>query len=405
MTPDPKAYQYLENELSETSLSVRNIKDIAVNLMMRQVYDDDVKQLTEQVKQLQRQLRERTAAESNLLSTDSDSTGSAQSSARGRVTKTMTTQHGELAAILNEKDEIIRRKDTEYSKLRGILEDTQNDLHAILELNNQYLTIIGQLNQMTGVPPRNSEGSAALDDLEQRLENAQRQVKELEEELGGITEELDTTEQELEEALSRQMKYKCLLDLDPNASDDLIEGRLKELKEEGSLHKNELDKIQKSLDRSSKQCAELERSVTSLTREKERISFHMRQQELTIKKMQRLRTASSTIKTAESVLCAGNHVPTHLRLPSIDRPESQIGLRSNRLRLNQYCMFCRQEYQPMKSSFCRAHFRPIRQGKWTCCNGDSHSGIGCLQMPHLYMEMTVDKKLFITDGARYMEVS
>lgn len=214
------------------------------------------------------------------------------------------------------------------------------------------------------------------------------------------------TEKELERVLGRERKYKELLDLDPDASNELVEERLAQLKKEGSLHRNELDRIRRELEHSSRQRIELETAVTSLTRDKEKIEFHMRQQELTIKKMKRMRTASNTIQQAESTLAAhsGNTVPTHLRLPSIDRPGSQISL-SNRTRSHQYCMFCRQEYQPLKNNGCRAHFRPIRNGKWTCCSDDCHRSIGCLQIPHFYMEITVDKKIFITDGARYMEIS
>lgn len=211
--------------------------------------------------------------------------------------------------------------------------------------------------------------------------------------------------------LKRERKYKEMLGLSDDASESAVEDRIRQITHEGSLHKIELDKIRRELDATGKMRTELEGIVTSLTREKDKVEFHMRQQELTLKKMKRMKVASHTIQAAEATLAAHPGIAgtaTPIRLPSIDRPGSQISLQNiskSPKPLHQYCMFCRQEYQPLKNKGCRAHFRPIRAGKWTCCNDDCHRSVGCMQIPHFYVEITVDKKIFLTDGARYMEIS
>lgn len=53
-----------------------------------------------------------------------------------------------MQLLLRQKDEIIKRKDEEYNKLRKVLEDAQRDLQNVMDMNTQYLNIITQLNQM-----------------------------------------------------------------------------------------------------------------------------------------------------------------------------------------------------------------------------------------------------------------
>ena len=103
-----------------------------------------------------------------------------------------------------------------------------------------------------------------------------------------------------------------------------------------------------------------------------------------------------------------DNIKVDLRLPAISRADSQLALsaRGRTKGGHMYCMFCRQEFIPMKSQVtCRVHFRPLRGGKWTCCKDDSHRSAGCLQVAHFYIEISVDKKIFLTDGQRYMELT
>ena len=140
----------------------------------------------------------------------------------------------------------------------------------------------------------------------------------------------------------------------------------------------------------------------------------MRQQDLAIKKLNRMRVATEALKKAENTLQSGSDkiAAQLLRLPALDHngralenAPNRTGASGHRAIMQQYCVFCRQEFQPLKGLSCRVHFRPIRRGKWSCCEDECHRSAGCIQLPHFYIEITVDRKIFITDGARYMELT
>lgn len=299
-------------------------------------------------------------------------------------------------------------------KLRKILDDTQKDLQGVLDLNSQYLNIISQLNQLQAIGSpiaiNHDEKSSDVMELECKLDESRARVEKLRRDLINKDDELHITTREFEKAQRKEKKFKEMVGLDEEADDATVQSTLRRLMQEGKMHRDELLKISKDLRLSMVQRAKLEDTVTSLTREKEKIEFHMRQQDLAIKKMNRMRVGSEAVRKAENNITNQNEkiAAKLLKLPSIERAGSALGLSStNRSRgpNQQYCMFCRQEFQPLKGLTCRVHFRPIRRGKWSCCEDECHRSAGCMQVPHFYIEVTVDRKIFITDGARYMELT
>ena len=180
-----------------------------------------------------------------------------------------------------------------------------------------------------------------------------------------------------------------MLGLLSDASDEEVETRIREILMDGSLRKQEVEKIKKELTKITGSKVILEEKVGSITREKEKVEFQLRQQDLAIKKMGRMKTSSSVLQNAQKLLTSqlGDQAVNYIKLPSVDHPSVQFRVQSS-LRTSggyQYCMFCRQEFQSGKSRGCRTHFRPIRNGKWTCCKDDCHRGAGCLQIPHFYI--------------------
>ena len=268
------------------------------------------------------------------------------------------------------------------------------------------------MTAMAGSGPKShasGDNHADFMELEGQIEAAKQRIEELQLECGSITDKMNSKQTELEKALRRERKYKEMLGLDMEADEVAVMERIQKLMEDGKMQKSEVDKIRKELTRAKSSRVTLEERVSSLGREKEKVEFHMRQQDLTIKKMNRQRTANEVIQKSQFMMnLAGNdpRTSTQLKLPSIERPPSSISLSSSKSnKASQFCMFCRAEFTPLKSQTCRAHFRPIRGGKWTCCKDDCHRSAGCLQLPHFYVEITVDKKIFLTDGARYMELT
>ena len=441
MEVDPRTMNVLQSHLPDTSASA--LRDLCAYLVPSEVYHDDITHLQDQVTSLQQTLatrmysaqqphREKSSVSSDGGSGGGDSTpvtptrglngggGKLGWQGGGGVGGSVVmsdggwdvpTQTDDIRELLKEKDAIIHRKDEEYGKLRRILADTQNDMQSVLDLNSQYLTIISQLNQMQMSAinsPGNADNDGTMSELEQQMEEAQEHIAKLQAEITDITSQLDTKQVELDKALKREKKYKEMLGLDMKANEVQVMDRIRKLMDGGKMTKDELDKIKNELGKATKQRQQLAERVVSLEREKEKMEFHIRQQDLSMKKISRQRTAKETLAKARSTLKAGSHDPrlsTQLRLPSIERPESGISLCSTRTNTPQYCMFCRSEFTPLKTQLCRVHYRPIRHRRYTCCRDECHRSAGCLQLPHFYIEITVDKKIFLTDGARYMELS
>lgn len=403
---------------------------MAVNLVLKEIYQDDINELQEKLIRLQRSLRGKTTMSSRDGGSDSGSdraTPTAIRSSTDMVTPKPITSRGdrevpqwdvptptaELQGLLHQKDDIIKKKDREYTKLRTIVEETQNEMQGLLDLNSQYLTIISQLNQMqlnAASTPRIQGQSEEVAELQNRLEESEAKIAQLEVDLDDVSADLADREDELNKVLKREFKYKEILGIDPDDEEEVMERRIREIVRDGSMNRKEVDKIINELKRTKQTKAVLEDKVHSLIKEKDKVEFHLRQQDLTIKKINRMKSAKETLQQSQYVLRA--HGATgfdsiQMKLPAIERPGSQLSLASSKANKSgqQYCMFCRSEFQPLKSQSCRSHFRPLRHGKWTCCRDESHRSAGCLQLPHLYIEITVDKKLFITDGARYMELT
>ena len=399
---------------------------------MFQVYHDDISQLQEQIASLQQTLatrmysvqnREKSSLSDNERHTgrgggSGDSTPASGSQPGGNWPPNpevwhVPPQHEELVQLLRQKDAIIQRKDEEYGKLRKILQDTQNDMQGVLDLNSQYLAIIGQLNQMQALSaPGARETNETMSELEQQMEAAQERITQLQTEVDEVAAKLNSNQNELDKVLRREKKYKEILGLELQADEATVTARIQDLLTGGKMSSDELEKIRKELGKVHSHRAVLEEKVTSLEREKEKVEFHMRQQDLTVKRMSRQKTATATVAKAQYTLRNSSSDPrlsSQLRLPAIQRPEGGIALTSTgRGTLPpQYCMFCRAEFTPMKSPTqqCRVHYRPIRRGRYTCCKDECHRSAGCLQLPHFYLELTVDKKIFLTDGARFMELT
>ena len=409
--------------------------------MLREVHRDEVAGLADKVAHLQKSLRAKIKANAAGRSTDSlvppsppsdgrtsvmslsvvpplslDRPGSSAAGGSGgnsgRVpTWDVPTQADQMADIVKEKDSIIRRKDEEYTQLRKVLQDTQNDLQGVLDLNAQYLGIISHYNQLQLSVHHASQAmpTKSVAELKHKLDEAETKVIELTSELDTVNNELADREKELLKLEAKQSKYRELLGVAQNADDAEVEECIQRLLADGSTQHHEIEKMRQDMAKVSSSRAQLAERVTTLGREKEKIEFHLRQQELTIKKIKRHHTAKEAIHQAVEYIQAqtgDDRIASQIKLPSIERIGSQIGLAAKSNRTNQqFCVFCRAEYLPLKSQVCRIHFRPIRSGKWTCCRDDCHRSPGCLQVPHFYIEITVDRKVFITDGGRYMELT
>ena len=426
--PDKRTLSFLEQYLRDTSVNQRTMRDLAINLVLKEIYQDDVTELRDKLTRLQKALRTKSSSSMETdsghstpiprpISSDADKVSplkSAGSRSRSSPVWNLPSSMDDLKTILKDKDDILRRKDDDYEKLKVVLEDTQRDMQEILDLNSQYLTIISQLNQMqmaaAATPRVSGTNSEDIEKLVGDLEEAQAKVSKLELDLMHVESDLANKESDLDRLERRQHKYIDMLGLDHTADEDDIQSQIQKIVDQGEMDKKEARKIQKELDTVRNSLNATEHQLCVLSKEKDKISFHMRQQEMTIKKINRMKAGKDVIQHSEQMLKSHGHDPrtaAQLRLPAIERPGTSLSLASNKATRagHQYCMFCRAEFQLSKAQPCRVHFRPIRGGRWTCCRDENHRSAGCLQLTHLYVEITVDKKVFITDGARYLELT
>ena len=442
MLPDPRTIHFLENQL-RSQIHHKNVKELAAGLVLKEVHRDEITYLHDRLTQLQRAINSRKLTKvnedcrspefSSPRPTSAVSRAKSATRAPSRLKKLpearppsaslrnsvgsppvwdVPTRNDEMENIIKQKDGIIKRKDEEYNKLRKVLEDTQNDLQSVLDLNAQYLGIISHYNQLqrTSVQtPRMMDKSDAMLELEQKLDEAHMKIDELTSELTEISTELDEKQDEVDKLRRREERYKELLGISEETDENAIEHQIQKLMEDGEMAYQELEKIKKELYRTREAKVIIEDKISTLNREKDKIEFHLRQQEMTLKKMKRQRGANQVIHEATEMLPGyEDNSRIDLRLPAISRAGSQLALsaRGGSKGSHMYCMFCRQEFFPLKSQVtCRVHYRPIRGGKWTCCKDDSHRSAGCIQVPHFYIEISVDRKIFLTDGQRYMELT
>ena len=308
-------------------------------------------------------------------------------------------------------DKIISRQETEYTRLKSILTATQNDFSKMMDLNEQYLIIINTYNQMqqSGNSRNNDE---EVQEKEVKLREYEETIKELTIDLDDIANDITNKQNDLDKLYRREKKYKALLGLDMNAGNEEVEAQIEKLLSQGQKHEEELDKIRRELKTVTHNKDGLQERLNILSKDKDKIEFHMRQQELSMRKMKRLKMGGNTLNRANAILAtraspAMGEYERAIKLPSIERDGSQIGLASKQGISGsgmQYCVFCHVEVQPMKSQ-CRLHYKPIRQGKWMCCKDNCHHGAGCITVPHLYIVVTIEKKILITDGVRYMDLT
>ena len=256
------------------------------------------------------------------------------------------TQIEELRFLLTQKDKIMDKKDDDYTKLKKILSDTQNDLQSVLDLNSHYLEIISQFTktqQNNNATQRTNLSSAEEDrDLEQELEDSEKCITELQGELAEIQEDLGQKEVELVGVLERENHYKTILGLRAEATSREVEKRIRKIVDEGSMQKREIDKVKKELRKVMHSKASLEEKIDTLNRQKETMDFHKRQQELTMKKMSRLKQKAPVTHSAKKALqvALSTTEVSNLELPASDKPAMHLRLPQTLTyhRMTQYCM-------------------------------------------------------------------
>ena len=371
------------------NVDIKIINNIAKRLVPKQVYNDDVQTLKEEIESLRNY-------QSVLGNTSPASCRSTPPT--GRPNK--------QTAAENSRDLVVRRWEEDYQKLAKDFENLQQEYEQVLELNSDYVEIISKLNLFrtdrdNGAAARQTEKLDEIIDLESRVDEYKQQVADLQISLRSVADELTIKNKELEKIREDERRLRRKLKLPDNATDEDINKAISDLMNKSSSNA-EIVRMQKDLQKLTNDKQKLEETVGYLIREKQRTEFSVRQKDLQIKRLCRMNTAKPALYKAQTILAQSQEY----RLPSIvglNSPQSStphpLGLSNN---LIHYCVFCRCEYQ--QRSKCRIHIKAYRDGNWTCCGEESHRSPGCLKIPHFFIQKS-DEQILLTDGGQYMKLS
>ena len=395
-------YEAERDKLESEYVAVIQQRDTEIDDLNAKVdcYEADIQEYQAKLNQLQSELDHLRGNTSRAIS---------RSSSQSSELTARFSPDGELREIIKQKDQTIRRNTQEYERLKKIREEIEADYQSQLDLNSQYLMIISQLDDMQRNGTRNptEQDSADYAEIEEKLESAEIQVSELSQKLEETSESLVETKQELEEVLLRERKVKGELGLSEEANERQVMQRIRELAEGDKLRKKEVEKLRKALADVKISRSHLEDRVTCLEREKEQVNFHIRQQDLFIKKLVRIKNAKETIDSASAMI--GGRLKSSSQLPSIsvtslEIDKTKLKLRTSSEVASQFCVLCRKDINHM-NSVCRFHFRALRGGRWLCCRDECYHSAGCLRASHFYIEFSSDKRVFLTNGQQYLPLT
>ncbi|CAD5111299.1 DgyrCDS617 [Dimorphilus gyrociliatus] len=401
--PDKRTLSYLETCLNNISVPHKIVKEVATKVVLKEVYHDDVSTLQEKILNLQRSLRAASLVNPSPAHPTLPPISRPDSEERS-MSVSSEESFGELHALIKQKEDAIKKKDKEYERLKNIMNDIQQEYDTLMNVNQEYLNIITNLQAIhDGKTPRSvaAERDAAILDMKSALFEAQEKIESLRTEV----QELDVKAKDAQSAFNhlqkKELKYREMLGLPPDSDNESVERRIQELLQNGTMQKSDLDKLKQELNKVKESRLAAEEKLNAIVREKEHIEFYMRQQEMTMRRMKRQTVAKPTLVAAESTVVQAK-IAGALRLPSIE-PSCRPTTGKHQQKLN-YCIFCRTEFDNSKATTCRVHYRALVKGHWMCCKDECHRGAGCLQLPHMYIEITADRKVFLTDGARYAQL-
>ena len=200
------------------------------------------------------------------------------------------------------------------------------------------------------------------------------------------------------EAEARLTKIKQTLGIPPTCPDTDIDEQLATYVKANKKKKQDFEKLKSDLNKAR---ADLQQATSESDLIKTKMSslqFEIRQNENTIKRISRAKRSNALIPP-ENRGEAVTITTTSIDVSNLDCPE-----RGPEQEVK-FCIVCKNEYLPTRSTTCKTHTKPCRRGQWTCCRNPSYKGVaGCRMVPHLYIDRTPDRGVRVTDGVRQMEI-
>lgn len=259
-----------------------------------------------------------------------------------------------------------------------------------------------------------------MTNMSEELNKAEERCRGLEQLVDDNKTDLKTAKRELERNAKREIELKQKLNLPDDASARDLESRISKLVADSS----ELRNMQNQFRQICQEKTKLNERIVSLSHEKDRLAFDLRQTKIELQRLSRKRPIFCRpldIKHRSSSRPVTSR-PGYLRLPSIininDQPNPNVAQKpeaagilhhtpklhfgdlQNRTPINawpptaeakgereaKFCILCRTEYYLRKD--CKIHTGPVHKGKYTCCGVDvtAKGNSGCKTISHMYVQ-------------------
>ena len=300
----------------------------------------------------------------------------------------------------------IRQLEKDYQILASDYQTMQNEYQQVVQLNNDYAQVIAKLNDRIAgkSTPNQSSSFSEIKRIEKDFPNSpiasqdecKKDIKEIQSNNEAVAQKLNDKETELK-ALNEKTKRLCKsLGIEENATDELVVRKLKQL----TKTEVEMTAKQKDLLKLASDKLRLEAEVNQLLREKERNAFKLNQKialEKVSGNVKKINMEQIVTKLKEIETSYNNSETNTMTVAESTTSESSTTTRDTRILL--HCIFCRSDYQPaIEASWCRIHYGPFRDGKFTCCRDSLHRGAGCLRLNHHFINKDKDNAYYITDA-------
>ena len=295
----------------------------------------------------------------------------------------------------------IRQLEKDYQILASDFQTMQNEYQQVVQLNNEYAQVIAKLNgSFARRDASNQPGLRETKGDEKDLPNlviasqdeCKKEIKEIQSNNATIVQKLNDKETELK-ALNEKTKrlYKSV-GIEENATDALVIQKLEQL----TKTEVEMTAKQKDLFKLASDKMRLEAEVNQLMREKERNAFKLNQKialEKVSENVKKINMEQIVTKLKEIEMSYNNGTVNTIADSSLPQTSAK------EFRKFLYCIFCRTDYQPTRGTlWCRIHYGPFRDGKFTCCGDPLHRGDGCLRINHHFINKDKDNAYYITDA-------
>lgn len=443
---DPQSLSFIKKCLGPNKISREKLQQLSSNLKKKEVVIDQAKRYLDRIRTLEEQLENsrRSSSQTEVKNVDHQVNDPSETFQR------LQEDYKILETELEGKDKLVFKLNQDYTNLLESLNKANSqtefwtgkcELYGQV-IHKQLSNEIGQAGkeiagsnlrrQLRGMEQDKFDLQGKLNSLDIELRQTKKSLEETETRLKSLEDQLQTSIKETE-------RIKEKLNLPLEASLITVREKIHELKEKDSSKTEELDKAYQNLQVKENDNHELEQRISTLTREKQKLQIDISQlesdqqilnserdpilAELERKEKDETRVKEIMVNQALEETCgnvaSGDSVrPQHKsNLITIKANLPPLGIRASQPLSSMppsvslhtypnilYCLLCRTNFDISGDNICKAHYRPVYRGKWGCCGQFHHNELGCLSLPHLFVQKDASGFFLTNNGSNFIRI-